>query len=383
MQHLSAEDFLDHMQQLVLNSALNSTYKLALIMSIVDASLKVSAQAVKSEICTIELKDIALEFLRIYWPQCRPYPSPSPNVAPGVLHQGINKKNNLKQSDRILTIVNTAIDRAREEVPSAKVETFEQISRHPLLMKPLVADCLALLKKNPLKYIAADVDFLYELKRDHIELYSSTVILLQRFRPIIKELIESRWLKHIRSNADNAALLGESTSGSLRDFLFDPTRGETLENIRSALLDATHDERCFYCGKALKRSSTHVDHFLPFTRYADTRIFNFVLACPSCNASKSNWLVGPGHVDHWVRRNSDYGTDLLQASKDIGPAGPVAVADMALTLYGVAQRHAEPLWLNRTSTGTDKNSLLHDPSAYESILISLNKNRRSMLTLAN
>ena len=72
MQHLSAEDFLDHMQQLVLNSALNSTYKLALIMSIVDASLKVSAQAVKSEICTIELKDIALEFLRIYWPQCRP-----------------------------------------------------------------------------------------------------------------------------------------------------------------------------------------------------------------------------------------------------------------------------------------------------------------------
>ena len=361
MQQLSAEDFLDRMQQLILNTAMNSTYKLALVMALTDAALATAsrpdAQAAQDGLCRIPLKAVAVEFLRIYWPQQLDYPSPVPGVKPRPLVQNFNFRDGLKRRDKVFTDIDEALTAARKVLPDARLVTFDQFSRAaagPLkaVYGKLIRECVALLKKNPLTYIKPDADFLFALDKNDLVLAVEHVRLLQRFRPIIYELAQSRWVSHLRSIESNSDLLGQAPGDdSLREFLFAPIRGETLSAIRNVLVPIQGLSKgktcCFYCGEGVDPSKAQVDHFLPFTRYSHTRLFNFVLACPSCNASKSNWLVDAHHVERWMRRNEDRGDDLLAAARGIAPAGGLEVADMALTLYSLAGSHAEPLWTER------------------------------------
>lgn len=357
MQQLSAEDFLDRMQQLILNTAMNSTYKLALVMALTDAALATAsrpdAQAAQDDLCRIPLSAVAVEFLRIYWPQRLAYPSPVAGVAARPLIQNFTTRNGRRQRDRIFTIIDEALVSAHEVLPNARLVTFDQFSRAaagPLKAAygKLMRECVALLKKNPLTYIEPDADFLFALDKNDLVLAVEHVRLLQRFRPIIYELAQSRWVSHVRSIESNSDLLGQTPGDdSLREFLFAPVRGETLSAIRSALINVQGPAHCFYCRRRLASNETQVDHFLPFTRYSHTRLFNFVLACPSCNASKSNWLADANHVEHWVQRNNDLGGELLAAAASIAPAGGLEVADMALALYSLAGSHAEPLWTER------------------------------------
>ena len=46
----------------------------------------------------------------------------------------------------------------------------------------------------------------------------------------------------------------------------------------------------------------HVDHFLPWSRYPDDGLDNFVLADKSCNGWKSNSLAASQHLTRWARR---------------------------------------------------------------------------------
>lgn len=361
MQQLSAEDFLDRLQQLILNTAMNSTYKLALIMALTDAALATAsrpdAQAAQDGMCRIPLEAVAVEFLRIYWPQRLAYPSPAAGVAARPLIQNFTARNGRRQRDRIFTIIDEALVSAHEVLPNARLVTFDQFSRAaagPLqkIYDRLVNKSVELLKRNPLTYIAPDAEFLFMQDGDNLLLPAGHVRLLQRFRPIINELAQSRWVSHLRSIKSNSELLGQAPGDdTLREFLFNPVRGDELSAIRNVLVPIQGLSKgktcCFYCGEGVDPSHAQVDHFLPFTRYSHTRIFNFVLACPSCNASKSNWLVDAHHVERWMRRNEDRGDDLLAAARGIAPAGGLEVADMALTLYSLAGSHAEPLWTER------------------------------------
>ena len=361
MQQLSAEDFLDRIQQLILNTAMNSTYKLALVMALTDAALATAsrpdAQAAQDGLCRIPLKAVAVEFLRIYWPQRLAYPSPAAGVAARPLIQNFTARNGRRQRDRIFTIIDEALVSAHEVLPNARLVTFDQFSRAAAcslkaVYGKLMRECVALLKKNPLTYIEPDADFLFALDKNDLVLAVEHVRLLQRFRPIIYELAQSRWVSHVRSIESNSELLGQAPGDdTLREFLFNPVRGDELSAIRNVLVPIQGLSKgktcCFYCGEGVDPGKAQVDHFLPFTRYSHTRIFNFVLACPSCNASKSNWLVDAHHVERWMRRNEDRGDDLLAAARGIAPAGGLEVADMALTLYSLAGSHAEPLWTER------------------------------------
>lgn len=59
---------------------------------------------------------------------------------------------------------------------------------------------------------------------------------------------------------------------------------------------------CFYCGKELKNNA-HVDHFIPWSYIQNDRLWNFVLACQSCNSKKSNKLAPQEAVERIIARN--------------------------------------------------------------------------------
>ncbi len=64
--------------------------------------------------------------------------------------------------------------------------------------------------------------------------------------------------------------------------------------------------RCFYCEDRLREpTSGQVDHFVPWSRYPDDGLDNFVVADGKCNAAKSSSLAATEHLVHWARRFSE------------------------------------------------------------------------------
>lgn len=49
----------------------------------------------------------------------------------------------------------------------------------------------------------------------------------------------------------------------------------------------------------------HVNHFIPWSFIKEDKLWNFVLACPSCNIRKSNKIPGMEYVKLIQNRNDD------------------------------------------------------------------------------
>ncbi len=72
---LSVEDFLLSIQKLILGNDLNTTYKLALVLAVTNKAGEIPFENhPDAEVFEISYRELALEFLRIYWPQAKAYP---------------------------------------------------------------------------------------------------------------------------------------------------------------------------------------------------------------------------------------------------------------------------------------------------------------------
>ena len=367
-----AEDFLLAMQKLVLGNSLNTTYKLALILAVTNKAGEIEfVNQPDATHFTISYSEIAREFLRIYWPQARRYERSEENsVESTVLYQSTNPGN---------AVVITLIRDFQQANTTGDLEnlTFLQAQALPGF-ETLLQECLTrVVKKNPLHYIQGH-EFLFEKDDavDMIRLERNTAVFLCRFQPIIQELIFSRWEKLLRSIKKNAVFLGESSERSLREFLFFPQRtNEALATVKKVLREATRANTCFYCGAPLN-SSCHADHFLPYTRFAHTRTFNFVLACGRCNCSKNDRLAGADHLFHWADRNERFAREIIECSRDRLEAGTVLVPEMAVQQYEHAATR-EHLWVRAIDGGSPETKFLTGIEA-ERVMNRLVDHARSM-----
>lgn len=67
------------------------------------------------------------------------------------------------------------------------------------------------------------------------------------------------------------------------------------------LLQQAGVQHCFYCNKALAKS--HVDHFIPWSYMQSDHLWNFVLACPTCNTKKNNKIAAAHYLEALIERN--------------------------------------------------------------------------------
>ena len=75
---------------------------------------------------------------------------------------------------------------------------------------------------------------------------------------------------------------------------------------------------CFYCHKKLTDKS-QVDHVIPWQMVREDKLWNFVLACPSCNASKNNRIPAKPVIRFVIERNDiirTYGSSLQCVAED-------------------------------------------------------------------
>ncbi len=113
------------------------------------------------------------------------------------------------------------------------------------------------------------------------------------------------------------------------------TRG-SLAYYRDVLFEE-FEAKCFYCGKNLNKKSVEVDHFIPWSFIKDDQIWNFVLACPSCNSQKRDKLAP---IDY-LNKISDRNEILIERHKTIN----IESARRIKMMYSWAQKNGyDEIW---------------------------------------
>ena len=75
-----------------------------------------------------------------------------------------------------------------------------------------------------------------------------------------------------------------------------------LSVYRYVLYKEFEENNCFYCGRKLTGTPA-VDHFIPWSFMKTDNLWNFVLACNTCNSKKSNRLPSEKYIHKMVKRN--------------------------------------------------------------------------------
>ncbi len=125
---------------------------------------------------------------------------------------------------------------------------------------------------------------------------------LCRNKLILEKLNYFEWAKFLEKiNSDEVVdkVLAKLDASTFR---------KDLSFYRNILYEEFEQHRCFYCNRPLDpavSAKIHVDHFIPWSFIKDDKIWNFVLACPACNSSKSDKLPVKDYLDRLNQRNAD------------------------------------------------------------------------------
>lgn len=322
--------FLAKLQRIFAEGNFAATYKFALLIALADLSVEHGADDGAPLVLTTW--QIGRCFVDLYWQHALPYGTGRLGTGVGILFQ-----NNGTQAAVVSAI---AKFRVETQAPTLLVATT-----HPSF-KRLVSAVTATVSVQPLNFMqnfgGGTDEFLYErVGSDAIRLKPSSAYCLRRFYPLVQQLARSHWVRHIKANRRNMAILGETDD--LESFLFTTVR-QSLEPVCRALRKL-QCERCFYCGHSLD-TAADVDHYIPFSLYPRDLVHNLVLAHPACNRSKSDTLAALPHLERWlerIQRSSD-------ALADIGAqAGMVADAQLTWRVgawaYANAQACGSKAWI--------------------------------------
>jgi 5-methylcytosine-specific restriction endonuclease McrA len=164
---------------------------------------------------------------------------------------------------------------------------------------------------------------------------------LRLFHPLIVDMVQARWTRHVSCIAANRLVLGRSVD--LREFLFGTGR-EPLAVFRP-LLRELQSGACFYCGRGV-RGPGDVDHFVPWSRYPVDLGHNFVLAHADCNRRKRDYLAAEEHLAKWLRRNGEHSRVLDTFFRQHGVVGDLpGSTQVARWAYEQAEASGAHVWV--------------------------------------
>ncbi|MGW5524856.1 HNH endonuclease [Gordonia sp. NPDC003950] len=316
----------------------STTYKLAVMVTLLDLAVELVTDDPDAAI-TVDLDLFAHRLMDMYWRQTRPLDG-------RILRQS-NTGNSFILSET-LKLRSAVASPSLREVPfdtaAADAPTIYHRSRLAI-KKKLVELPLKLLQKagtGPYECFLYDDSWLghpsnavIEAHGNCIELFPGVCHTLARLAPLVKPAFQLAWVADVR-RMNKQLLLDEGPD--LSHHLFGADR---VSLQRPAHILGEHfGNECFYCHNHL-RAHRHVDHVLPWSRVGIDGLSNLVLACPSCNSSKSDLLPDPDHVT----RALDRGRDILDELAHMihWPSQYERVASAAHGLYST-QPPSTPVW---------------------------------------
>jgi hypothetical protein len=287
--------FLRNIQRLLAEGLFVASYKFALVHALADlAVLKGDDTGAPVEINT---EEIAAKFVELYWRQCRPF-----HV--GGDTSGLILQQNTGNQAKIIS----QITASQQECGGSLYRFKQNVSDRWSSLLAEVDRVVRLMPLWKLQTVGDErLEFLYEnLDRGkRITLKPGVAYCFRAFYELIRDLIEAAWVRFVQKL--NANKLGNTTE--LGTFLFGQER-TNLDAYRPLLMDVQKGV-CLYCRKPLSKQS-HVDHFVPWSRYPADFGHNFVLSHDKCNSAKSDFLAAENHLAAWVERNREHRAELQE-----------------------------------------------------------------------
>ena len=210
-------------------------------------------------------------------------------------------KHNIRQSPVIVggktTKLEQALWEAKSRCPVADELPFESIptSVKDYVCRRVKIDC----KENVVGALYGDLqELLYSFskKGEYIKFNPVMYEFVCKHKIAIEKMNYYEWAKYLEKiNSDDVM-------DHLLTKIDESAKRNNLEFYRNILFEE-FENKCFYCGKSLAKSTVHVDHFIPWSFIKDDKLWNFVLACPSCNLKKNDRLAPRAQLDLLIKRN--------------------------------------------------------------------------------
>lgn len=305
---LDAIAFAERVLTLLDEGVYNTTYKFSVLLGLMDLVIEQSSSdGVLSTIITT--KQLAIKVIEIYWHQTAYFDSIG-----GVPLQGKSGQAKIisdilafrsftqfsslfssksKYPKKYSALINK-VEKSIIEMPLPRVQYFGNQENR------FIYD-LAWSKENPINLKQVT---LYQ--RGEKSTFDNRIMLLPNvadylfsLNGLLRPLIQRMW-------AQEVARINKLEESRLEGFLFSSKRAPAAK-IAAPLREIQND-RCFYCAHRFATTDKKkpvVDHFIPWSRYPNDGLSNYVLAHSECNCSKSDHLPSVEHFSQWMDRNHD------------------------------------------------------------------------------
>lgn len=137
----------------------------------------------------------------------------------------------------------------------------------------------------------------FSRKDEFIKLNPCMYDFMTQHKMVLEKINYFEWAKFLEKVND------ETSTRNLLNNLDAITKRNNLSAYRDFLSEVLKEQKCFYCGKDLRKSKIHVDHFIPWTFIKDDNLWNLVLSCSDCNLNKSDKLPSQIYLAHLSERN--------------------------------------------------------------------------------
>lgn len=317
--------FLAQIQQLLREGKQSSTYKFALLQAIADLCVE-KTFTIDGHPLPIHLHEIAQKFIAYYWAHDLPF-----------AHNNPLSQNNSPSSP--ITVV-TQLQKRKK----AGLRSLGLAQSDPKLVKQIARTVYDMPVTHLQNIDGQPNEFIYHLDqvRDNtLFILPNAATAFRYFHSMLTQMIRGAWMDKVRGMKCNQSILGEESA--LERYLFGSKRN-TLKDYRDILRDHQNN-RCFYCGKAVRQEGA-ADHFIAWSRYPADLGHNFVFAHQSCNSSKSDDLAAREHLERWLEENVAKSQILNSAFDDVGVMHDID-RTRRITAWAYEQGHlsSAPLWL--------------------------------------
>lgn len=262
-----------------------TTYKFGFLKSIIDNLYNVDINYV------LTFDQLFGKFTEIYWNLILKY---------NLLQKPVDKNNKESKIEKILYSTQSKYSLG-ENIP------FES------LPEQIKQEIVVSVKKECKQYVVAalfgDTQMMFysfSKSEEWIQINPQMYDFICKHKLMIEKINYFEWAKFLEK------VNSETTTPQLLSKLDASSKRNNLSIYRQILHEEFGFNTCFYCGKNLQQSKIEVDHFIPWTFIKDDNIWNFVLACPECNRSKSDKLPDLIYLDALIERNDNLLLDYIE-----------------------------------------------------------------------
>jgi len=334
---VSNELLLERILRIINEGKRVATYKLALLLALIDAAV------INPEAGRVSTRQLAESVLDLYFPQVRPYTT--------LTGDQVDLRTNTSKGSSLAR----AVVELRSAGNAIGLNSLYQIhKRLPAGYESALSTIEHTLVRNPIPRLQnigdSSIPFLYSITwkndqslaplrnrgEDFITWLPDVARRLVVLGPVLRPLIEVHWMADV-AKWSKIELEGEN----LQHHLFGTDRTRFSNALRDGLAEL-QSSKCFYCDDLLS-SRRDIDHFIPWSRWPNDAIENLVVA-DNCNSLKGDSIATVEHFNRWLDRLTGRSEELVQLAEATGMlSAPQRSFALARSTYDSIDPES-PLW---------------------------------------